>query len=287
MERALELTTDAIDEPIARLYGEPLASLPTDLYIPPQALRVLLAAFEGPFDLLWFLIRKNRIDLRDIPVAELTEQYLHYVAAMKALDLDLAAEYLAMAATLIELKARLLLPRTAHAERGGEGEEDPRARLVAQLSRYEAFRRAAERLDTLPRAGREFLWLHPVALPEKAAPPPLTPPTARQLAQAWWELLARREANRPHEVVEEPVTVAAVQERLLATLRSAGQPLPFSSLLPPNPGRLYLVTAFFALLELTRLGAVVLEQSEPLAPITVQWCGDSVTASPRREAHEG
>nr|WP_283249623.1 ScpA family protein [Hydrogenophilus thiooxidans] len=218
---------------------------------------------------MWFLIRKNRIDLRDIPVAKLTEQYLEYVATMKALDLDLAAEYLAMAATLIALKARLLLPRAAEGAAGEEApEEDPRARLVAQLLRYEQYRQVAETLDRLPRAGRDFTWTHPVEVAEPIAPP-LPVPTLQALARAWWGLLARQDERRPHEVVEEPLTVTVVSQALVETLRLARRPLTFSELLPPSAERRYLVTAFFALLELTRLGAVDLTQDEPLAPIVV------------------
>ena len=267
---AANATRDEAQHPVARLYGAPLAELPEDLYIPPQALRLLLEAFEGPFDLLWFLIRKNRIDLRDIPVAKLTEQYLEYVAAMKALDLDLAAEYLAMAATLIALKARLLLPRAAEATSDEDAsEDDPRARLVVQLLRYEQYRQAAETLDRLPRAGRDFTWAHPVEVAEPIEPSPIPAPSLQALARAWWGLLARQEQRRPHEVVEEPLTVAVVTQALLETLRLARRPLTLSELLPPSADRRYLVTAFFALLELTRLGAVDLTQEEPLAPIVV------------------
>lgn len=267
---AANATLNDAQHPIARLYGAPLAELPEDLYIPPQALRLLLEAFEGPFDLLWFLIRKNQIDLRDIPVAKLTEQYLEYVAAMKALDLDLAAEYLAMAATLIALKARLLLPRTEErAASEDEAEDDPRARLVAQLVRYEQYRQVAEILDRLPRAGRDFFWSQPVEVAEPLEPPPLPAPALQALARAWWSLLARQERRRPHEVVEEPLTVTVVSQALLETLRLAGKPLTLPELLPQAAGRRYLVTAFFALLELARLGAVDLTQDEPLAPIVV------------------
>lgn len=264
-------------EPLARLYGEPLEAVPADLYIPPQALRVLLEAFEGLFDLLWYLIRKNRLDVKNLPVAEITRQYLAYLEAMRALDLNLAADYLAMAATLIAIKARLLLP-PPHSSAGEETEEDPRARLVARLERYEQFRQLARAIDALPRAGRDFLWHASVAESGGPVDEPIArwpAPTVRQLAQAWWEVLVRHHERRPHTVTEPPLSLPEVTAELLARLAQAEQPLALPELLPPAADRCYLVTAFFALLELTRLGQVELEQAEPLGPIWVAPAGTS------------
>ncbi len=260
----------AVDTPVAILYGQPVTALPEGLYVPPHALRVLLEAFQGPFDLLWYLIRKHRIDVRDIPVAALTDQYLAYVAAIEALDLDLAADYLAMAAYLIELKARSLLRRSTAED---DHEPDPRVQLQSRLENYERARAAAQALEALPRAGRDWYWSQGIETPQIAPPGPL-PPTVLQLARAWWEVLARAEKRRPHPVETEPLTYERVAAELIARLQGRGAAATLFELLPEDWDRRYLAAAFFVVLELARTRAIVLTQAEPLAPIFVAWHHD-------------
>ncbi|MBI5781068.1 MAG: segregation/condensation protein A [Rhodocyclales bacterium] len=258
----------AAGAPIARVYGEPLTDVPEDLFIPPEALRVFLETFEGPLDLLWYLIQKNRLDVRDIPVARLTEQYLAYVEAMRRFDLDLAADYLLMAAMLLEIKSRSLLPRArATLEEGEEG--DPRAELMRRLLEYERIKRAARALADQPRAGRDFLWAGPI---EWGHTPQRPQPEASldRLLEAWTDILQRLRLERRHEVAAEAVSVREAMSRVLRRLRHAAGALAFATLLEPGQGRLGVAVTFVALLELCKENALHLEQREPFGTLWVR-----------------
>ena len=215
---------------IAWVFGRPVTDLPQDLFIPPDALKVVLGSFQGPLDLLLYLIRKQNIDVLDIPMIKITEQYLHYIAQIEAQQFDLAAEYLLMAAVLIEIKSRLLLPRTAETEDGEEA--DPRAELVRRLLAYEQMKLAAQGLDALPRAGRDFAWAY---LPlEIAAEVRLPEVVLSDLTQAWLAILSRAKHNKSHEVIQEAVSVRAQMSGILRRLQTA--PCRFSELFRPSQG---------------------------------------------------
>jgi segregation and condensation protein A len=251
--------------PVARIHGEPLLELPQDLYIPPEALEVFLDAFEGPLDLLLYLIRKQNINVLEIPMAELTRQYLGYVEMMRRTQLELAAEYLLMAAVLIEIKSRLLLPKPP-ALPGAEA-EDPRAELVRRLLEYERMKEAARGLDALPQAGRDFatvrVWFDRVA---SARLPDVAP---EDLRAAWATLIARARINRHHLVTREQLSVRAEMSRLLKALTPTRY-AEFTSLFAAHADVPHLVVTFLALLELAREQLVAIAQAEPYAPIYVQ-----------------
>ena len=243
---------------IAWVFGRPVTDLPQDLFIPPDALKVVLGSFQGPLDLLLYLIRKQNIDVLDIPMIKITEQYLHYIAQIEAQQFDLAAEYLLMAAVLIEIKSRLLLPRTAETEDGEEA--DPRAELVRRLLAYEQMKLAAQGLDALPRAGRDFAWAY-LSL-EIAAEVVLS-----DLTQAWLAILSRAKHNKSHEVIQEAVSVRAQMSGILRRLQTA--PCRFSELFRPSQGPAYVVVTFIALLELAKEGLVRIVQPENYAEIEI------------------
>ena len=259
-----EAATASSAAPVAKIYGEPLIELPQDLYIPPDALEVILEAFEGPLDLLLYLIRKQNLDVLDIPMAPLTRQYLEYVELMRKKNLELAAEYLVMAAMLIEIKSRLLLPRPPSA---GPEEEDPRAELIRRLLEYEQIKKAAQRLEELPRVSRDVLaisvWI------EKAASDRLPDVNARDLAEAWRMLLYRARLSAHHRVTREELSV---REHMSAVLRRLGQHriMEFAELFDPSRGMAVLVVTFLALLELARESLIQITQSESFAPIYVK-----------------
>ena len=248
---------------IAWVFGRPVTDLPQDLFIPPDALKVVLGSFQGPLDLLLYLIRKQNIDVLDIPMIKITEQYLHYIAQIEAQQFDLAAEYLLMAAVLIEIKSRLLLPRTAETEDGEEA--DPRAELVRRLLAYEQMKLAAQGLDALPRAGRDFAWAY---LPlEIAAEVRLPEVVLSDLTQAWLAILSRAKHNKSHEVIQEAVSVRAQMSGILRRLQTA--PCRFSELFHPSQGPAYVVVTFIALLELAKEGLVRIVQPENYAEIEI------------------
>jgi len=259
----------AAGAPVARIYGEPLLELPHDLYIPPEALEVFLETFEGPLDLLLYLIRKQNINVLDIPMAELTRQYLGYVEMMRRTQLELAAEYLLMAAVLIEIKSRLLLPRPPAAE--GEEAEDPRAELVRRLLEYERMKAAAKALDDLPLAERDFalvrVWFDRVAAARLPDVRPL------DLQAAWAVLLARARANRHHLVTREQLSVRSQMSRLLKLLQP-GRFFEFTTLFEEQVDLPHLGVTFLAILELARERLLDVTQAEPYAPIYVQRKGD-------------
>ncbi len=251
--------------PVARVYGEPLLELPQDLYIPPQALEVFLETFEGPLDLLLYLIRKQNINVLDIPMAELTRQYLGYVEMMRRTQLELAAEYLLMAAVLIEIKSRLLLPKPPALP--GEEAEDPRAELVRRLLEYERMKLAARQLDELPLAERDFMtvrvWF------DRAATARLPNVSPEDLRTAWAGLIARARANRHHLVTREQLSVRAQMSRMLKLLEPTRY-AEFTALFSEHADVAHLVVTFLALLELAREQLVSIAQAEPYAPIYVQ-----------------
>ena len=257
---------------IAWVFGRPVTDLPQDLFIPPDALKVVLGSFQGPLDLLLYLIRKQNIDVLDIPMIKITEQYLHYIAQIEAQQFDLAAEYLLMAAVLIEIKSRLLLPRTAETEDGEEA--DPRAELVRRLLAYEQMKLAAQGLDALPRAGRDFAWAY---LPlEIAAEVRLPEVVLSDLTQAWLAILSRAKHNKSHEVIQEAVSVRAQMRRLQTA------PCRFSELFRPSQGPAYVVVTFIALLELAKEGLVRIVQPENYAEIEI-----SLNDAPNEETAPG
>jgi segregation and condensation protein A len=267
-----DLATQA-GAPVARVYGEPLLELPQDLYIPPEALEIFLETFEGPLDLLLYLIRKENINVLDIPMAELTRQYLGYVEMMRRTQLELAAEYLLMAAVLIEIKSRLLLPRPPAAA-GDEG-EDPRAELVRRLLEYERMKLAAHKLDALPLVERDFalarVWLDRIVA---ARLPDVAPDDLRA---AWAGLLARAKVNRHHLVTREQLSVRGEMSRLLKVLEPA-RFIEFTTLFAAHADVPHLVVTFLALLELAREELIEIAQAEPFAPIYVQRRGDRAFA---------
>jgi segregation and condensation protein A len=251
--------------PVARIYGEPLLELPQDLYIPPQALEVFLETFEGPLDLLLYLIRKQNINVLDIPMAELTRQYLGYVEMMRRTQLELAAEYLLMAAVLIEIKSRLLLPKPPAA--AGDDAGDPRAELVRRLLEYEQMKLAARRIDEVPLAERDFMtvrvWF------ERVAASRLPNVSADDLRAAWAGLIARARANRHHLVTREQLSVRGEMSRMLKLLDPT-RFAEFTALFSEHADVPHLVVTFLALLELAREQLVTIAQAEPYAPIYVQ-----------------
>ena len=250
---------------LARLYGEPLFELPQDLYIPPDALEVFLETFEGPLDLLLYLIRKQNFNVLDIPMADVTRQYLEYVEQIRARNLELAAEYLLMAAMLIEIKSRMLLP-PKKSEDGSEP-EDPRAELVRRLLEYEQMKLAAARLDALPLLGRDFLRAQVYI--EQALQPRFPEVHPDDLRAAWADILRRARLNQHHRITREQLSVRDYMSRVLRRLQGQ-QFLEFQDLFDPSEGVPVLVVNFIALLELSREHLVQLTQAEAFAPIYVR-----------------
>src|SRR5688572_5207323 len=258
---------ETVDAPIARVYGQPVLELPHDLYIPPDALEVFLEQFEGLLD----LIRKENINVLDIPMARLTAQYLEYVELMRTRSLELAAEYLLMAAMLIEIKSRMLLPRPAL----GEIEEDPRAELVRRLLEYEQMKQAAHKLNELPQAGRDFSLVQ--VLFEQGVNERLPDVSAEDLRSAWLALLARAAVNRHHRITREQLSVRDHMTRILRRLQEA-RFVEFQDLFDPAQGVAVLVVTFLSLLELARESLIEISQQEAYAPIYVRLKGGHLTA---------
>jgi len=251
--------------PLAIVRGEPVLQMPQDLYIPPDALEVILEAFEGPLDLLLYLIRRQNLDILDIPIAEITRQYLEYIDMMRDMRLELAAEYLLMAAILAEIKSRLLLPRPP-VEEGVE--EDPRAELVRRLQEYERFKRAAEDIDALPRVERDTVVVHADSGERTVIklPPPLE---LKELLLALKDVLHRAELFGHHAIRREALSVRQRMGELLGRLGDASFHR-FETLFDPTEGRLGVVVTFLAMLELAKEMLVEIVQEEPLAPIYVK-----------------
>jgi segregation and condensation protein A len=258
-------------EPIAKVYGQPMLEMPRDLYIPPDALEVFLEQFEGPLDLLLYLIRKENVNVLDIPMARLTAQYLEYVEMMRTRSLELAAEYLLMAAMLIEIKSRMLLPRPAL----GEIEEDPRAELVRRLVEYEQMKLAAQRLNELPQAGRDYSLMQ--VLIERDATDQLPDVNTEDLRAAWMTLLTRAAVNKHHRITREQLSVRDHMTRVLRRLQESRY-VDFLDLFDPAQGIPVLVVTFLAILELARESLIEVSQNEPYAPIYVKLNGGHLAA---------
>lgn len=263
-DNVVELTPHQQVLPLAKLYGEPMLEMPKDLYIPPEALEVFLEAFEGPLDLLLYLIRKANINILDIPMAPLTAQYLVYVEAMRHKNLELAAEYLLMAAMLLEIKSRMLLPRPNKIE---ENEEDPRAELVRRLLEYEQMKAAAAKIDQLPQALRNFEWVN--VLISQAVTERLPEVTLNDLQHAWLTLMKQARVTRHHTVRREELSVREHMSLMLRRLHG-GAYVEFCSLFDTNEGVPKLVVSFLAMLELAREKLVEITQREAFAPIYVK-----------------
>ena len=255
--------------PLARVYGEPMTELPLDLYIPPEALEIFLETFEGPLDLLLYLIRKQNINVLDIPMAELTKQYLGYVEMMRRTQLELAAEYLLMAAVLIEIKSRLLLPKPPALP--GEEAEDPRAELVRRLLEYERMKEAARAIDAMPLADRDFatvrIWF------DRVAPARLPSVRPEDLRTAWASLIQRARIYRHHLVTREQLSVRAEMSRILKTV-AQGRYAEFTTLFAEHADVAHLIVTFLAVLELAREQLIEVTQAGSFAPIYVQGRGD-------------
>ncbi len=255
-------TPEQQEMPFAIVEGEPLTILPKDLYIPPDALEVILEAFEGPLDLLLYLIKRQNLDILDIPISEITRQYMGYIAMMETLRLELAAEYLVMAAMLAEIKSRMLLPRIEDEECE---EDDPRAELIRRLQEYERFKQAAEDLDAMPRMGRD---IHPTSAepPEMNRDKPEPEVSLQELLLAFKDVVIRTEMYKHHNIDREVLSVRERMSNILQVIR-IGDFCEFSTLFNPEEGKHGVVVTFLATLELCKESLIDLVQSEPFAPI--------------------
>ncbi|PXW86865.1 condensin subunit ScpA [Nitrosomonas sp. Nm84] len=262
---AVNSVSDSVDvSPIAKICGEPLLEIPQDLYIPPDALEVFLDTFQGPLDLLLYLIRKHNLNILDIPMAELTLQYMTYVDMMRVDQLELAAEYLLMTALLIEIKSRMLLP-TPKTEM--EEEHDPRAELVRRLLEYEQMKKAASRLNELPQAERDFtviqVWI------EQNVAEQLPNINLDDLRHAWTTILTRAKVNRHHQVKREMLSVRAYMSQVLRDLRGQEQ-VEFYDLFSPTATAAEVVVTFLAILELAKELLLEISQSQDFGIIYVR-----------------
>jgi segregation and condensation protein A len=263
---ATDSTPNTIDGvAFAHLYGEPLWKLPTDLYIPPDALEIFLEAFEGPLDLLLYLIRKQNFNVLDIPMADVTRQYLGYVDQIRETNLELAAEYLLMAAMLIEIKSRMLLP-VKKADTGEEA-EDPRAELVRRLLEYEQMKLAAQRLDHLPQLGRDFLRAEVYV--EQSSAQRFPDVDANDLRAAWADVIKRARLVEHHKISREELSVREHMSVILRRLQN-NRFMEFGDLFDPSRGVPVVVVNFIAMLELSREALIEITQAEPYAPIYVR-----------------
>jgi segregation and condensation protein A len=260
------------EAPYARVKGEPLTDFPADLYVPPDALEVFLEAFEGPLDLLLYLIKHNNLDILDIPIAEVTRQYMEYVRLMKALRLELAAEYLVMAAWLAELKSRLLLPRPVEVSQ----EQDPRAELVRRLQEYERYKLAAEALNAWPQLERDVFAVDVAC--ECLQPRPLPPVKLEELVVTFSQALARAQLFSHHQVSREPLSVRERMSQILEQLQE-DRYIDFTQLLSADEGRLGVVVTFLALLELVKEALIELVQTSPFGHIYVRVIAGNVTGN--------
>ena len=251
--------------PFAVVDGEPVTELPQDLYIPPYALQVFLEAFEGPLDLLLYLIRRQNIDILDIPIAEISKQYVQYIELMKDMQLELAGEYLLMAAMLAEIKSRMLLPRPEAVE---EEEEDPRAELVRRLQEYERYKKAADDIAELPRLERD-VFVASADAPERRVTVKLPDVTLKELLLAFHDVLRRAEMFSNLHLQREPLSVRQRMSEILTRLRANNFSL-FSDLFDPEEGRMGVAVTFIAILELLRASTIEVVQSEAFAPLHIR-----------------
>jgi segregation and condensation protein A len=251
--------------PFAVVQGEPVTQLPRDLYIPPQALEVFLEAFEGPLDLLLYLIRRQNLDILDIPLADITRQYMNYIELMQDMQLELAGEYLLMAATLAEIKSRMLLPRSSEAT---TEEIDPRADLVRRLQEYERYKQAAESIDRVPRLERD-IWLASAHNEHKRPTTQLPTVTLQEMIVAFRDVVSRAAMFQHHHVQRERLSVRARMTDVLAAVEGGGF-VDFGNLFKPEEGRMGVTVTFIAILELVREGLLDLVQTEPYGPLHVR-----------------
>ena len=257
---------EQVEMPFAVVNGEPVTELPRDLYIPPQALEVFLEAFEGPLDLLLYLIRRQNLNILDIPLAEITRQYMKYIELMEDLQLELAGEYMVMAATLAEIKSRMLLPRPA--SQGDGSEEDPRAELVRRLQEYERFKRAAESIDTLPRLERD-VWAASAELKDRKVVRLLPQVTLQEMLVAFKDVVVRSEMFAHHHIQRERLSVRERMGDILSSLEKSSF-VEFAHLFRAEEGRMGITVTFVAILELVREGLIDIVQAEPFAPLHVR-----------------
>ena len=251
--------------PFALVEGQPITEVPHDLYIPPDALEIILEAFEGPLDLLLYLIRRQNLDILDIPITEITEQYIEYINMLEDVQFELAAEYLVMAAMLAEIKSRMLLPRPS----SDEGEEaDPRAELVRRLQEYERFKQAAENLDELPRLGRDYALTEAFVEDRSAVRLPVNV-ELREILSALKDVMSRAELFTHHHITQEPLSVRERMSRIIDQLRE-NPFMKFQNLFDAEEGRMGVVVSFLALMELTREQLVALVQNEPFGQIYIK-----------------
>ena len=251
--------------PFAVVQGEKVTEIPQDLYIPPDALEVFLEAFEGPLDLLLYLIRKQNLDILNINVAAITDQYMQYVEAMKAVRFELAAEYLLMSALLAEIKSRTLLPRQPVDE---DEEDDPRAQLILKLQEYERYKEAAESLDELPRLSREIFTVS-ADLPELHNEAPLPDVDLKELLLVFSEVMHRADMFKTHQVMLEKLSTRERMAQILDRVQASGF-IPFIQLFTPEEGRLGVVVSFLALMELIKESLVEIVQQEHFGAIHVR-----------------
>ena len=266
--------------PFAVVEGEPITELPRDLYIPPYALEVFLEAFEGPLDLLLYLIRRQNLDILDIPIAEISRQYVQYIELMKEIHFELAGEYLVMAATLAEIKSRMLLPRSAE---GDEEEDDPRAELVRRLQEYERFKKAAVDIDALERLERDVLQAS-AEVGERHVVTKLPDITLKELLIVFKDALERSTMFAHHHVRREPLSVRERMSAILVTLQSERY-VDFQRLFDPTEGRMGVTVTFLAILELVKESLVDIVQAEAFGPIHIRASQagpgpDEITADP-------
>lgn len=264
MENFSNSASNQSEMPFALVQGEPLTVIPQDLYIPPDALLVFLEAFEGPLDLLLYLIKRQNIDVLNIPIAAITRQYMEYIHLMDELELELAAEYLVMASMLAEIKSRMLLPRVAESM----DEDDPRAELIRRLQEYEQFKKAAEDLDALDRLERE-IHLTNIEIPEFEIDIPLPQVQIKDLLGAFRDVVNRAEQFASHHVEREPLSV---RERMVSVLEkiSSEEFTPFYDFFEASEGRMGVIVSFLAILELIKESLIEMVQREPYAPIYIK-----------------
>jgi segregation and condensation protein A len=257
---------EQVEMPFALVHGEPITQLPKDLYIPPQALEVFLDAFEGPLDLLLYMIRRQNLDILDIPIADITKQYMEYIGLMADMQLELAGEYLVMAATLAEIKSRMLLPRAVDPNAGLE--TDPRADLVRRLQEYERFKSAAESIDRIPRLDRDT-WIGSAELGERKSARTVPQIAMQEMLLAFRDVVQRSEMFAHHQVKRERLSVRVRMSDILASLETSSF-VEFVHLFRPEEGRMGVTVTFVAILELVREGLIDIVQTEAYSPLHVR-----------------
>jgi len=273
-----EQTTPHQDEmPFALVAGEPLTVIPKDLYIPPDALEVILEAFEGPLDLLLYLIKRQNLDILDIPIKEITNQYVQYIEMMQIIRIEIAAEYLVMAAMLAEIKSRMLLPRPTEEE----DEEDPRAELVRRLQEYERFKKAAEDIDELPRMERDT-FSPSAELPEIHQDRPMPEIDLRELLMAFKDAMSRAEMYTHHQIQREALSVRERMSKVLARITAEGF-TDYRTLFTIEEGRRGVVVTLLAILELVKEQLIDMVQSEPFSPIHIKAASGSQVSPPKED----